>query len=260
VIDAGSAALEQGRNHYDLQFDGEAREGLGGWARDGFGQIEEPRIFFAAKILRAVQFLQAYDLRTLCCRFTHAPFGLSQIFVGIAPTGHLDQADGEFRIAHWFHCMIVTFRMIKRAFAGLLCAAALCRSAVPTPKEHFGFTPGDDYKLASYSQISAISKLVQSSDRIRVVPYGTTLLGKPMIVAFISTARIPKNWIATAVSRRLALGEPGNRSARAGRRRQSRGVDRFRAALPPVAPRASPELAYRMITGRPPNSEPSGRT
>ncbi len=79
--------------------------------------------------------------------------------------------------------------MIKRAFAGLLCAAALCRSAVPTPKEHFGFSPGDDYKLADYSQISGyFQKLVQSSDRIRVVPYGTTALGKPMVVAFISAA------------------------------------------------------------------------
>ena len=66
--------------------------------------------------------------------------------------------------------MIVSFRMIKRAFAGLLCAAALCRSAVPTPKEHFGFTPGDDYKLADYSQIFGyFQKLAQASDRIRVV-------------------------------------------------------------------------------------------
>src|SRR5258708_13110980 len=90
--------------------------------------------------------------------------------------------------------MIVCFRMLKRGFAGRLCAAALCRSAVPTPKEHFGFTPGDDYKLAGYSQISGyFQKLVQSSDRIRVVPYGTTSLGKPMIVAFISSAENLKN-------------------------------------------------------------------
>jgi hypothetical protein len=34
------------------------------------------------------------------------------------------------------------------------CAAAFAvPRAVPTPKEHFGYEPGDDYKLASYDEV-----------------------------------------------------------------------------------------------------------
>ncbi len=36
-----------------------------------------------------------------------------------------------------------------------LLSAACCHAAVPTPAEHFGYTPGDDYKLADTSEIFA---------------------------------------------------------------------------------------------------------
>ena len=50
---------------------------------------------------------------------------------------------------------------MKRVCAVILFAAALCHAAVPTPKEHFGFTPGDDYKLADYNEIISYFEMCQ---------------------------------------------------------------------------------------------------
>src|SRR6516225_2905016 len=90
-----------------------------------------------------------------------------------------------------------------------LAAAFVLRAAVPTPHEHFGFTPGDDYKLADTTQIFGyFQKLAAASDRIRLVEFGKSSLGKPMYVAFISDADNLKKldrW--REISRRLALGQ-----------------------------------------------------
>ncbi len=81
-------------------------------------------------------------------------------------------------------------------------------AAVPTPREHFGFSPGDDYKLADYAQVSAYyQKLVKSTDRIKLMEFGRTSMGKPMFAAFVST---PQNLARLdryrEISKRLALG------------------------------------------------------
>src|SRR5262245_6904335 len=63
----------------------------------------------------------------------------------------------------------------------------LCPGAVPTPKDHLGFTPGDDFKLADYHDIiSYFQKLTRSSDRILLTEFGRTAGGKPMYIAYIS--------------------------------------------------------------------------
>ena len=75
-----------------------------------------------------------------------------------------------------------------RVLAMALLSAALVSAAIPTPAEHLGFTPGDDYKLADYGQIvSYFQKLEKGSDRIRLREFGKTSLGKPMYAAFISS-------------------------------------------------------------------------
>src|SRR5262249_7789595 len=81
-------------------------------------------------------------------------------------------------------------------------------SAVPEPKEHFGYTPGDDFKLADYQDIiSYFQKLEKSSDRIKLTPFGKTSMGKTMYVAFISA---PENLAKLdqyrEINRKLALG------------------------------------------------------
>jgi len=58
---------------------------------------------------------------------------------------------------------------------------------VPTPKSFLGFTPGDDRKIADWSQITEyFSRLDKASDRVTVQTLGQSTLKRPLIVAFIS--------------------------------------------------------------------------
>src|SRR5882724_13123446 len=54
--------------------------------------------------------------------------------------------------------------------------------AVPAPKDIIGFTPGDDRKLASWTQVvDYFNALAKSSDRVVVQEVGKTTLGRPFI-------------------------------------------------------------------------------
>ncbi|MCA1636667.1 MAG: M14 family metallopeptidase, partial [Acidobacteria bacterium] len=58
---------------------------------------------------------------------------------------------------------------------------------VPSPRSVLGFTPGDERKVADWTQIrDYFARLDRSSDRVLVERIGETTLGKPLIVAFIS--------------------------------------------------------------------------
>ncbi|UCG27868.1 MAG: hypothetical protein JSV24_00485, partial [Bacteroidales bacterium] len=60
---------------------------------------------------------------------------------------------------------------------------------ITSPKEHFGFTPGDDRMLFDYnSLIEYMSVLDRASPRLRLVEIGKSPLGKTMYIAFISAA------------------------------------------------------------------------
>lgn len=68
-----------------------------------------------------------------------------------------------------------------------LCFLAISISAqtIPSPKSHFGFDIGDDYKLANYSQSESYFKKVdEASDRVRLVEIGKTEFGRsqPMMI------------------------------------------------------------------------------
>ena len=61
--------------------------------------------------------------------------------------------------------------MLYRVLATGVAAAWLVAAGVPTPKEHFGFDPGDDYKLANYAEITGyFQKLAGSSDSMATSP------------------------------------------------------------------------------------------
>ena len=61
---------------------------------------------------------------------------------------------------------MVLFRLFCFAFLTALVVAA----PAPSLKEHFGFVPGEDYKLADYTQlVSYFKKLDAASDRIAVL-------------------------------------------------------------------------------------------
>jgi len=59
---------------------------------------------------------------------------------------------------------------------------------VPTPKSVIGFAPGADRKLADYEQLrDYYSQLADASDRVRMKTIGTTSMGRPMKLLFISS-------------------------------------------------------------------------
>lgn len=145
--------------------------------------------------------------------------------------------------------------MKRNTFAVLLYAAsAACKAlgAVPAPKEVLGFTPGDDYKLADYSQITSyFQKAAQASERMRLVEFGKTSLGKPMYVAFISSPENLKKlsrW--REINRRLALGQASVAEAHA---LSEEGkvfvwIDSGLHASEVAPAQHAPELLYKMLT------------
>src|SRR5689334_628978 len=59
---------------------------------------------------------------------------------------------------------------------------------VPMPSEVLGFTPGDDRKLASWSQVvDYFDRLDRASDRMIFETLGQTTMGKPFVMATISS-------------------------------------------------------------------------
>ena len=65
---------------------------------------------------------------------------------------------------------------------------------IPSPQSVLGFHPTDDKTIADWSQIvNYFQKLDAASNRVKVQEIGKTTLGKPLIVAFISSADNIKN-------------------------------------------------------------------
>lgn len=142
--------------------------------------------------------------------------------------------------------------MPGRLVRSLLLLACLLRAVVPTPKQHLGYTPGDDYKLADYADVTSyFRRLAAASDRIRIEEFGRSANGKPMLAAFISSADNPKNldrW--KGISRQLALGGATREEARqlAGQGRAIVWIDSGLHASEVAPVQHSLDLAYRMIT------------
>lgn len=60
-------------------------------------------------------------------------------------------------------------------------------SALPTPREHFGFPPGRDGRLAAWEAIVGyLRKLEAASPRLRLLPLGTSLEGRPLVAVGIA--------------------------------------------------------------------------
>jgi hypothetical protein len=102
----------------------------------------------------------------------------------------------------------------KRASGGLaivllMLAAVAAAQTITTPKQHFGFSIGDDYQLATYTQFIAYwQKLDKESDRMRVVEIGKTAEGRPQLMAIITSPENHKNLDKYKdIARRLALAE-----------------------------------------------------
>jgi hypothetical protein len=98
------------------------------------------------------------------------------------------------------------------AFALALCIPVTHAQAPPKvtlPKDHFGYNIGDDYFLATYTQLLAYwQKLDKESDRMILQEIGKTAEGRPQVMAIITS---PANHKQLAkykdIARRMALAE-----------------------------------------------------
>jgi glutamine amidotransferase-like uncharacterized protein len=83
------------------------------------------------------------------------------------------------------------YKLTATIFSGLLLLLVLSVSAysqVPKPAEVYGFEVGADYKLADYDMmLSYYDKLDAASERVKKIQIGTTSMGRPMILLFISS-------------------------------------------------------------------------
>src|SRR5262245_2105458 len=81
----------------------------------------------------------------------------------------------------------------RAAFAAVVAAAiAVAPSAqapkVTSPKAFFGFDIGDDYQLATYTQLTAYWRtLEKESPRMKLVEIGKTSEGRPQLMAIVSS-------------------------------------------------------------------------
>jgi hypothetical protein len=141
---------------------------------------------------------------------------------------------------------------MPRALLFLIITGAVALGTVPDPKSHFGYVPGDPYKLADYQEvISYFQKLEKSSGRLRLTSFGKSSNGKPLWVAFISS---PENLAKLdryrEISRKLALGQGSQDEAR---RLSAEGkavvwIDSGLHASEVAPVQHAPHLAYRMLT------------
>ena len=102
-----------------------------------------------------------------------------------------------------------TTRHLTLAVAAVLVAASALAQTLTSPKQHFGFNIGDDYRLATYTQFVAYwQKLDKESDRMKVVEIGKTAEGRPQLMAILTA---PENFKKLErykeISKRLALAE-----------------------------------------------------
>ena len=66
--------------------------------------------------------------------------------------------------------------------------AGAVQTTIPSPTDFLGFTPGDDRKLASWDQVvEYFRRLDQSSDRLNFEELGKSTMGKPFVMATISS-------------------------------------------------------------------------
>ncbi|HPC59163.1 MAG TPA: M14 family metallopeptidase [Verrucomicrobiota bacterium] len=88
-------------------------------------------------------------------------------------------------------------------------AGATAAPGLTTPREHFGFNPGDDHHLPNYRQLTNYwHRLERESSSLKVVPIGVTEEGRPMVMAVVSSpANLRRVEEYREIARRLALAE-----------------------------------------------------
>ena len=147
----------------------------------------------------------------------------------------------------------------KFIFASLLvlCLIQFTLYSQTSPEEFLGHKVGADRKLADYGQIRAyFDKLDSESDKIKILTIGKTTLGKPMIMAVITSAA---NMDQLDVYRSIAkkLRDARNLTPEEAKKLARKGkvivlITCSLHATEIAASQMSLELAYNLVTGKTP--------
>ena len=137
---------------------------------------------------------------------------------------------------------------------GLFLSSAFIARAqdVPAPSDVFGFRPGADYKVIDYEQLlDYYNKLDKASDRVKKIEIGNTVLGRPMILLFVSSQKNLNQldkW--RSISEKLARARISNQEAQKFSK-DGKAIVWIDMGLHSneLAPgQMAPELAYRLAT------------
>jgi hypothetical protein len=80
------------------------------------------------------------------------------------------------------------FRILHVTIAVLLAALPLAAQGIPEPAEHFGFTLGEDRKLADWAQLTSWYELLaERSDRVILDTLGETTWGVPFLMLTVTS-------------------------------------------------------------------------
>ncbi len=134
-----------------------------------------------------------------------------------------------------------------------LAAPAAAQTAIPEPKDVFGFVPGADYKLASHAQlVEYFQRLDAASDRIIVEEIGRSTLGKPMLLALISSeANLANRARYREIARRLATARGTSEAEARALAREGKAIvwiDGGLHATEVAHAQHTPELAWWLVT------------
>ncbi|HVO99078.1 MAG TPA: M14 metallopeptidase family protein [Bryobacteraceae bacterium] len=143
---------------------------------------------------------------------------------------------------------------MNRALSLFLVSGALLAQTprVTNPKQALGFNVGDDYHMASYTQLEAYwKKLASESDRMKLVDIGLTAEGRHQWMAVISSPANIKNLEHyREISQRLARAEMTEDAAR-GLAREGKAVvwvDGGLHATETVGSQQEIEMVYQMVS------------
>jgi len=128
----------------------------------------------------------------------------------------------------------------------------MASAQVPHPSDTFGFTPGDDYKLATYEQmLTYYRQLAEASPRVVLREIGTTVLERPMLLLFISSeANLKELERWRGISEQLARARIDEETARqqAQEGKAIVWIDGGLHATEVAGAQMTPLLAYRVAT------------
>jgi hypothetical protein len=140
-----------------------------------------------------------------------------------------------------------------------LLASALQAQQMPSPEEFLGFQLGADYKLADYSQVMDYLKLLdERSKRVQMKQIGTSVLGRPLYLMFISSEenlRQLDRWqeISSQMARARISDDKARELSREGK--AIVWIDGGIHSTELAATQFPPELAYRVATGEDPEMQ-----